>query len=83
MYEQLKTILITDLHVAEDDVRPEATREEAGLDSLAMVELSMAIGKRLGLDVSDDELLEAATVGELARLVEERAAHTARQASNP
>ncbi|MET7937549.1 acyl carrier protein [Streptomyces sp. NPDC005322] len=72
MYETLKAIFINDLHLMEEDIRPEATREEAGLDSLAMVELSMMLSKRLGIEVSDDELLEAATVAEIVDLVSQR-----------
>ncbi|MFG2328468.1 acyl carrier protein [Streptomyces sp. NPDC048604] len=74
MYDQLKTILIDDLHLLEEDIRPEAGREEAGLDSLAMVELSMVLSKRLGIEISDDELLEAATVEDLVNMIAERSA---------
>lgn len=72
MYEDLKKILISDLQLTESDVRPEASREEAGLDSLAMVELSMLLRKRLSIKISDDELLDAATVGDIAHLIEQR-----------
>ncbi|MFD5556202.1 acyl carrier protein [Streptomyces sp. NPDC059578] len=72
MYDTLKDILITDLHLAEEDIRPEASRDEAGLDSLAMVELSMVLSKRIGIEISDDELLEAATVADLAHLIGQR-----------
>ncbi|WP_030621073.1 acyl carrier protein [Streptomyces sclerotialus] len=74
MYEALKTILIEELQLTEGDVRPEAGREEAGLDSLAMVELSMLLSKRLGIEISDDELLESATLSDIARLMDERSA---------
>lgn len=72
MYDTLKNILIRDLHLTEEDIRPEASREEAGLDSLAMVELSMMLSKRLGIEISDDELLDAATVADLAHLIGQR-----------
>jgi acyl carrier protein len=72
VYDALKNILVDDLHLTEEDIRPEASREEAGLDSLAMVELSMMLSKRLGIEISDDELLEATTVADLARLIGRR-----------
>ncbi|MER7790007.1 acyl carrier protein [Streptomyces sp. NPDC097640] len=72
MYDILKEILINDLHLTEEDIRPEASRDEAGLDSLAMVELSMVLSKRLSIEISDDELIEAATVADLAHLIGQR-----------
>jgi acyl carrier protein len=72
VYEVLKTIMIQDLRLNADDVRPGAGRTDAGLDSLAIVELSMVLSRRLGIDVTDDELLELDTVSDIAQLIEER-----------
>jgi len=72
MYEVLRTILIEDLLLDAGDVRPDADRSDVGLDSLAIVELSMVLSRRLGIDVTDDELLELETVGDIAQLIEER-----------
>lgn len=72
MYEALKEILIGDLHLADANVAPEASAEEAGLDSLAMVELAMVLNKRLGIEITDDELVSAATLGEIAALMDTR-----------
>jgi acyl carrier protein len=55
-------------------VHPGASREDAGLDSLAIVELSMVLSRRLGVDFSDDELLELKTVADIAQLMEQRTA---------
>lgn len=72
MYEVLKAILVEDLQLRDADVRPEVGREGAGLDSLAVVELSMILSKRLRIEISDDELMRVATVADIARLMEER-----------
>ncbi|GII86981.1 hypothetical protein Ssi03_49710 [Sphaerisporangium siamense] len=72
MYEVLKTILVEDLQLSDVDVRPDVDREGAGLDSLAMVELSMILSKRLRIEISDDELMGASTVADIVRLMEER-----------
>ncbi len=72
MYEVLKAILVDELHLQGDDVRPDADREGAGLDSLAVVELSMILSKRLSIEISDDELMRVPTVADIARLMEER-----------
>jgi acyl carrier protein len=74
MYELLKTIMVDDLKLDPAEVTPDATREEAGLDSLAVVELSMVLSRRLGIDIPDDELLELKTVAEIAQLIEQRTA---------
>jgi acyl carrier protein len=72
VYDALKTILIDDLFLSAEDVRPTASRAEVGLDSLATVELAAAVNSRLGIVVQDHELFEAATVADIARLMERR-----------
>jgi acyl carrier protein len=72
MYHALKAILVDDLHVRAEDVTPTASCVEVGLDSLTVVELSGVLSSKLGITVQDYELLELATVGDVARLMEER-----------
>ena len=72
MYEVLKGILVDDLQMRAEDVTPTAGRVEVGLDSLTAVELSSVLNVRLGIEIHDYELLELATLGDVARLVEER-----------
>lgn len=74
MYELLKAIMIDNLLLDADGVHPDATREDAGLDSLAVVELSMVLSQHHGIQISDDELLELDTVAEIAALMEQRTA---------
>ncbi|MFF8393614.1 acyl carrier protein [Streptomyces sp. NPDC016172] len=74
MLEQLKEILSNKLKVSPEAITPEASREDIELDSLAVVELSLLLKSELGLDVSDDDLLEAETVADMVRLMEERSA---------
>jgi acyl carrier protein len=73
VYETLKNILVTTLKVPAEQITPEATKEDLELDSLAVVELSMVLGKEHGLHISDDELQDVETVGEIAALMRERA----------
>ncbi|MFJ1707907.1 phosphopantetheine-binding protein [Kitasatospora sp. NBC_00374] len=74
MFETLKEILVSKLKVTPEQVTPEATKEDVELDSLAVVELSLVLEKELGIEISDDELLDAETIGEMALLIEERSA---------
>jgi acyl carrier protein len=72
MFETLKKILVEKLKVSPDQVTPEATKEDVELDSLAVVELSLVLEKELNITISDDELLEVPTIGEIAALMEQR-----------
>jgi acyl carrier protein len=74
MLEQLKEILSNKLKVSQEAITADATREDIELDSLAVVELSLLLKSELDLDISDDELLEADTVADMVRLMEERSA---------
>lgn len=73
MYELLKSLMIEVLLLDGDGVRPDASREDAGLDSLAVVELSMVLSRHHGIEITDDELLELDTVAEIVALLERRA----------
>jgi acyl carrier protein len=72
VFEVLKEILIDDFEMRAGDIVPAASRAEVGLDSLAAVGLSSVLDSRLGIQIHDYELLELATVGDVARLMEER-----------
>lgn len=74
MYELLKKIMVEDLQLDAAGVHPGASREDAGLDSLGVVELSIVLSRRLGVDITDDELLELKTVADIAQLIEQRTA---------
>jgi acyl carrier protein len=74
MFESVKEILVNKLKVNPEQITPEATREDIELDSLAVVELSLVLETELGVSVSDDELLEAETVGDMVALIEQRSA---------
>jgi acyl carrier protein len=72
VYEELRTLLVDDLQLNPNDVAPETGREEAGVDSLAVVELSMLLSDRFQVEISDEELLEAATIADIAHLLEQQ-----------
>jgi histidinol-phosphate aminotransferase len=74
MYDLLKTIMIEDLQLDADSVYPGASREDAGLDSLAVVDLSTLLNERHGIPITDAELFELATLAEIAQLMEQRTA---------
>lgn len=71
MYDLLKKIMIEDLMLAEEGIRPEAEKEEAGFDSLALVELTMILSKRFGIEIRDDQLVNLGTVADIAEFIEQ------------
>ena len=77
MFEKLKEILVDKLKVSPINITPDATKDDLDLDSLAVVELAIVLDKECGLKISDDELFETRTVGDIVRLMEERSATAA------
>ncbi|MGH3869948.1 MAG: acyl carrier protein [Pseudonocardiaceae bacterium] len=65
-------ILLNDLKVPADRMSPDVGLDDAGVDSLAIVELSELLSDQLGIEISDDEIERATTLGELDRLIEQK-----------
>jgi acyl carrier protein len=74
MYDAFRQLLESSFRVRPGEVNPEATLEELELDSLDLVELSLTIQDRLGVQVSDDELANLKQVGAIVELIESRGA---------
>lgn len=65
----LKKILVDDLKLPKDGLDPHTSLDEAGLDSLAVVELSVLLEERFGIQVSEGDLQSAVTLAQLAQLI--------------
>ncbi|ARX81010.1 MULTISPECIES: acyl carrier protein [Streptomyces] len=72
MYETVKTLLTQEFDISEDQIAPESTLEDLGLDSLASVEFALALEKGLGVEISDDEVVELERLDKILELVERR-----------
>ncbi|GAA2985821.1 acyl carrier protein [Streptomyces fulvorobeus] len=72
MNGELESILLNDLKLPADRLAMDGSLHEAGFDSLAIVELSLLLGDRLGIDVSDSDIREAATIEQLDRLIQRK-----------
>jgi len=68
----LMDILVTHLQLDPQALRQESRLEDAGLDSLTLVELSVLLRERADVEIGEDELSSATTVGALDRMVAER-----------
>lgn len=63
------------LGVAAHVLRPDLMlAEDLGVDSLAGIELSMSLEEKYGISITDDELSEVTTYGDLEQLVLGKAA---------
>ncbi|RPE39187.1 acyl carrier protein [Streptomyces sp. Ag109_O5-1] len=72
MYEELKQVLVTNLKVDREVIRPTATLEDIELDSLAIVELSLYLESELGISISSEEIFGRTSLGDLAGLLEQQ-----------
>ncbi|MGQ0717680.1 MAG: acyl carrier protein [Pseudonocardiales bacterium] len=74
MYEHLKQIMERKFQVPTEDIEPEATLRDLGLDSLDLVELALVIEKEIGVRVTDDDLAQAGRLESVVDLVTSRSA---------
>ena len=73
-FEKIKEIIVETLSCDADKVTPEARlAEDLEADSLAAVEMSMALEEAFGVTIADEDLPGMKTVGDLAKYIEEHA----------
>ncbi len=65
-FEDLKHILVDRVGLPESDVvdDPDATFEDMGLDSLAFVEIQLAIQQEYGFTIPDEDAEQITTIGD-------------------
>jgi acyl carrier protein len=65
-FDDLKRILVERVGLAEENISndPEASFEDMGLDSLAFVEIQLAMQQEYGFTIEDEDAQEITTVGE-------------------
>ena len=69
--ERIKELLVEQLNLEYEQLQSDTLFDEIGVDSIAIVELVMALEAELGVQMPDDQLERVATLGDLARLAEE------------
>ena len=71
--EKVKNIIVEQLGVGEDQVKPEAKFiEDLGADSLDTVELVMAFEEEFDITVPDEDAEKLTSVGEVIAYIEEQ-----------
>ena len=74
MFEKVRDIIVDTLSCDADKVTMEATlADDLGADSLDAVELNMALEYNLGVAISDEELANMKTVGDIVNYLEANA----------
>lgn len=59
-----ESILTGEFDIPADEVSRDATFEELGLDSLDLVDLTLAVEEETGIKLEDEELEDVRTVGD-------------------
>ena len=71
MFDTLKDILVTEMDVKEEDIRPDAQfSADLGLNSLELADLVLLCEDRFGVTVSDDDIRTFLTVGDVCKYME-------------
>ena len=75
-FDDVKRILVDRVGVAEENISddPDATFEDMGLDSLAFVEIQLAIQQEYGFTIPDEDADKLQTVGQGIEYVNQRLA---------
>lgn len=72
--EKVKHIIVEQLGVDEEEVKPEAAFvDDLGADSLDVVELVMALEEEFGLEISDEDAEKLSTVEQAVKYIESHA----------
>lgn len=72
IFEKVKSIIVDQLSVEEDEVTPEASFiEDLGADSLDIVELIMALEEEFEIEVPDEDAEKIQTVADAVRYIKE------------
>ncbi|MBW3578216.1 MAG: acyl carrier protein [Actinobacteria bacterium] len=72
LYETVKSILVNTFQVPEEDVSPDATFESLDLDSLDLVEFTLALEEEVGVEIEDEEAEDIRTVEDAVTKIEEK-----------
>ncbi|KAA0942496.1 MULTISPECIES: acyl carrier protein [Streptomyces] len=71
-YERVVRLLVRNFGFETGDVSPADTFSELELDSLALVELTLAVQQEFGVKLTDDDLGAQSTLEEAVKVIESK-----------
>ena len=72
MFGKVKEMLINDLAVNADEIKPEAELiNDLGINSLELADLILLCEEKFGIEVKDDDIHKFITVGDVVAYLEE------------
>jgi len=71
MYEKLVSYVVDQLEVDADNITPESTFEDLGIDSLDIVEMIYTLESELGIELELEDQ-KITTLGELAAFIDSK-----------
>jgi acyl carrier protein len=74
VYDRVADLLADRFGVPAEDINENATFEDLDLDSLDLVEFSLACEEELGVRIEDEEAESLTTLGDAVRLLESKGA---------
>lgn len=70
-FEKVRDVIVETLGCEVEQVTKQATLEELGADSLASVELVMALEEAVGVSIDDADVANLKTVGDIMRYLKD------------
>ncbi|MBQ9428205.1 MAG: acyl carrier protein [Clostridia bacterium] len=76
MYDKVKELLINELSVNPDDIKPEAELEsDLGINSLELADLVFLCEEKFSIQIDDDDYKKLITVGDVVKYLEDASAN--------
>lgn len=80
--DDVREVLVQQLHLKPEQIVPEAQiREQLGVDSLDVIDLSLALEEKFSVDISDEEAQQARTVADIVSAIEQKLKEKAKQSA--
>ncbi len=71
--DKLRDIIVEELGVSPDEVKPESRFiEDLGADSIGLMELVMKLEEEFGLKIPDEDIEKIRTFGDATKYIEEK-----------
>ena len=72
-FDKVKAMIVEQLGVSEDEVKPESRmKEDLKADSASIMMLVMDVETEFGIEVEDDAIEKVKTVGDMVAYIEEK-----------